>query len=106
MTALKFAPEFIPLILSGHKCMTFRRTKHDVGEMFEIKDQATGRYRSYHITKVERRLLGTVAQKYYSDEGFVSPLEFIGWWSAHYPNEGWNAAIRGWHHTFKDVNHD
>jgi len=92
---IPFKKEFNQLMLDGKKTMTSRTKKYgDRGDIFFVEDQIFTILLSFKIR------VGDVANKYFKEEGFTSPEEFIKVWKEIHPRKGYDPDQMVWGHHF------
>lgn len=100
MKPLRFLPEFRPLIESGRKTKTFRRTMHgEAGDVFEPWPGVKVRL----VHDPAKTKAWAVAEFHHRDEGFDSPAEFMRCLKRIHPRQRDLDQMVGYLHSFELV---
>ena len=95
---IPFRADMREAIIAGNKYCTSRSKKYGrPGDTFKIGAK------TYVLTAVLRRSLGTVASMYYEAEGTDSPDAFRSLWAEIHPRKGFDPCQMVWVHHFREV---
>ena len=95
---IPFRPDMRQAIIDGHKSCTSRNKRYGkAGDTFKIGG------RTYRLTSVCKRRLGSVATFLYGQEGTDSPAAFTALWAEIHPGRGFDSFQQVWVHFFEEV---